>query len=324
MKQETPELRGQSIRMPIVPQSGEGAPIELATLKRVRIGDVETQVEEIRAKYDPPVIDPGTGEKKGGAWIFGDIDGDGGNFAVSDSGDLHISPGATVNYQEGGITKSIVLKAALEKVSDLNTKPISTALPIGSIIQSFLDKDSFQSLYGANWAPCNGQEFEGPELKELTGWKILPDLSGKFLRSAGGSAGEIGVEQAGKTAVNGLFNTKSTVTSGSVTSKVRFSGKYTGYEDYAHSNDSVAAFVDKPMYWVNLYGRRENALSAAGSGVSPQQIGYLDLEHTHYLSSQNSTVDTKISGQEAAAQPLDGDEETRPVNVAVNTFIRIN
>jgi hypothetical protein len=305
---------GQAVSMPIKPKGPAGSPIRFATL--TKLGDLE-QVD-IQGEYIPPVTDEDTGETKEGAWFFGE------KFAVSDSGNLHMAPGATVNYQEGGITKSIVLKAALEKVADLNTNPISTALPIGSIIQSFLDKDSFQGLYGANWALCNGQEFEGPELKELTGWKILPDLSGKFLRSAGGSAGEIGVEQAGKTAVNGLFNTKSTVTSGSVTSKVRFSGKYTGYEDYAHSNDSVAAFVDKPMYWVNLYGRRESALSAAGSGVSPQQIGYQDLEHTHYLSSQNSTVDTKISGQEAAAQPLDGDEETRPVNVAVNTYIRIN
>ena len=57
------------------------------------------------------------------------------------------------------------------------------ALPIGTIIASMLESEQFQNITGNNWKPADGRKVSAKSgYAKLTGNTVLPDLRGMFLR----------------------------------------------------------------------------------------------------------------------------------------------
>ena len=227
---------------------------------------------------------------------------------------------SVLNHDEAGLAAvNERLASAKTQVDTLKTKPITSALPIGTVIQSFLTSESFQSEYGDGWMLCDGSSCEGTAYAKLSKRQTLPDLRGKFLRTTGGKAANLGLAQDQATAVNGLVNSASNVSQGRMNTTVKLEKA----EKTGVATEDIAAFVDGKPFWVNFYGGRNEAL-ADGRGVSPQAIGWKNLGHSHTVPAQVVSFEANISDQSAEAQTMTGDPETRPENVSVNTFIRVD
>ncbi|MCA9015469.1 MAG: hypothetical protein KDA77_09095, partial [Planctomycetaceae bacterium] len=65
----------------------------------------------------------------------------------------------------------------LDRLERLETQPVSSALPVGSILLSALSLKAFQDQYGPGWVRCLGQTV--PEFGRV------PDLRDRFPRIAG-------------------------------------------------------------------------------------------------------------------------------------------
>ena len=325
---------GTPIRMPVVPRGPAGSPIVFGTITQV--GDREKV--EIQAEYTPPSIDETTGETKGGAWFLG------GNFAVSDSGDLNISPTASVKYTEDGDTKSIGLKDALEKigqleqaVSDLKSKPIKNALPVGSVLFSTLSESVFQGQYDGTWVRCMGQTVEG--------FGKVPDLQDRFPRVVSGeenignlqeqstNKGDLGVNidslTGGRISINEVLEGTAKQSNANIKmfcdTRPPARGQGGDWHFYGGANSAIKTRIRRPNsneYYEgehNLIGADPNQGVPMGHGG--QQI-FKDVGHTHTV--QVGLKKTfAVSGASAKASISGGTEETRPKACYLNAFIRV-
>lgn len=243
------------------------------------------------------------------------------------------------------------LESAKTQIDTLKTKPITSALPIGTVIQSFLTSESFQSEYGDGWMLCDGSSCEGTAFAKLSKRQTLPDLRGKFLRTIGGKAANLGLAQDQATAVNGLKNAQSKVTGGSVEGEISSYDKSSEESDGKTSMSAEGAttgscsleyaidckkILDDNRGYVGLYG---HAKDIPGYRKTEIILGPVDFTHSHSAGSHDHSIEKhshvinhkhdfingSISGDRtAAAQTMTGDTETRPENVSVNTFIRVD
>lgn len=204
-----------------------------------------------------------------------------------------------------------------------------SGLPVGSIIQSFLSVEKFQLIHGKNWVLCNGADCKNTRFSELTGLAKLPDSSGKFLRSAGGKAANLGDSQGEATAVNGLSNASSQVTGGTFGGTIT---EHTPINTDAKSHSHNLTYYD--YSWGDNRGghggeaaRAQNS-SVVGDGSKGSHPGGISNSgsHSHTIPKHSHGFTGSISGtRTAAAQNISStDTETRPENVTVNTFVRIN
>ena len=75
---------------------------------------------------------------------------------------------------------------------------------IGDIKQSLLTVSEFGQIHSDKWVPMDGRDVTGSKYAEITGKTTLPDIAGKFLRAAGGSAAPLGTTQGYATSSNNL------------------------------------------------------------------------------------------------------------------------
>lgn len=164
---------------------------------------------------------------------------------------------------------------------------------IGSIQQSILDLSQFQALNGTDWVLMDGSDISGSALATLTGTTTAPDATGCFLRNAGGDADAIGVQQADGTAINGQAITTA------------FEGSYGNT-------------------WLGGAMGPTNSLTfgtgnvATGTGLLQGMLKVTDVGYNNGQGLGSYGL-MKVSNTFTST-----DTETRPINIAVNYFIKIN
>jgi hypothetical protein len=172
------------------------------------------------------------------------------------------------------------------------------ALPIGTVIASMLDFEKFQSLAGNTWKPADGRKISAKsKYAKLTGNKTLPDLRGMFLRGLNrfdpirGSRRDKYKDPNGKGRKAG--NPQNDATSLPKNKKNPFKGMAKSAGDHSH------------VYF--------KALLAGGRSGSEERA-----------SPEGSTTGTSGAHTHTVLITSGGDSETRPVNIAVFYYIKID
>jgi hypothetical protein len=180
---------------------------------------------------------------------------------------------------------------------------VTSAGQVGDVVDSILDEATIQLLRGPGWVLMDGRNIEGTRLNELTGLTTLPDARGVFRRAKNNGrsdgnenpAGElaVGSNQSDSTATNGLAAT----TSGSTHTH----GIQTSNSDGNIGNTQVrlTTFTDSGDGLTGL----TRTLNGNQTNFSPLFINNQNSSHAHVVT---------------------GDAETRPTNITVNTYIRID
>ena len=168
---------------------------------------------------------------------------------------------------------------------------------VGQIIQTILPKEAFMAKYGSKWQPMEGQSVEGTKLCKVFQMCQLPDARGAFLRTQGGLSAELAKTQDDTTAVNGLRADSTTSRTGN--SSVSASGSETPGRGHQQAGG----------YYV---------YNASPAGWNGQVF-------TAFEGNRKVTVSGSASGGAWSTRTtVNGDEETRPFNLTVNTFIRVD
>ena len=172
--------------------------------------------------------------------------------------------------------------------------------PVGTVIASLLSESEFQGLFGKSWALADGRAVEGSGYEKLTGNKNVPDFRGVFLRGKNHDR------------ANDSGNPDGDLTAGT------FQGD--ALQEHTHS-----------------YSRGEKV------PIIPLHLGSADQEHAHSYSRGKKTRKERRSSESSGGEDggrgvpapaktmgVDREEgirigsETRPRNVTVNLFVRID
>jgi hypothetical protein len=167
----------------------------------------------------------------------------------------------------------------------------NSLVPLGAITYSIVSEEDFRKINGSSWVLMKGQEIQSSRLCQLAKICRLPNATGRFLRIAGGaSEPTLGGLQGQSTAKNGL------AASTSLTSNlnVSISGIRT------RSDNSGACCAEMRL----TANDRPGGYDYAANGV------LMSLEG--------------IATGGAWSTALQGDAETRPENMTVNAFIKID
>ena len=172
------------------------------------------------------------------------------------------------------------------QITELMKNNASSSFAIGSIQQTFLTEKQFTKQIGSNWVLCDGRSVSGSKYEKLGYGSSVKDCRGRFLRTAGGNAAALGANQE-----SALKKHK--------------------HEQSPHHHDfwsgkSITASGTKPVLSVQL-----------AEGVEGRKIDQFPAQpaNNYGLGVQASTPEIKAEGDM---------DESRPINVTVNTFIRIN
>jgi hypothetical protein len=158
---------------------------------------------------------------------------------------------------------------------------------VGSIMQSMLSEQQFASAYPgetARWVLADGRSCAGSRYEQITGQHNVPDMRGRFLRTAGAGAGALGSLHDDTTRLPRQGWNPSTAGGHDHAGVYRYTSSGSGggsLAGHAGTNPPVA----------NSWEGQINPLLSAGA-------------HTHVIGG--------------------GDLETAPKHIVVNTFIRIN
>ena len=195
---------------------------------------------------------------------------------------------------------------------------------VGDVRTSLLTETQFQNVNSTAWVLMSGQDVTGSQYHIMTGNSTLPDVTteGKFLRSAGGLAAPLGTSQAQATAKNGLGLTWSSANVTTSGNKASWSSvNITTSSDYhTHTyRQRWAAVGGGTGYWAgnnsSWNGTKDTTDGDTHSHVfNKNLLNSNQSNHTHYFNKTN------LNTHQIWAE----DAETRPTNLSVNYFIKIN
>jgi len=172
--------------------------------------------------------------------------------------------------------------------------PTDTGRSIGMIQYSILTETQIQDVYGDGWILMDGRSVSGSKYEQLTGNSNIPDVRGKFLR---------GYDPTGTTDLDGAGRTLGDAQAEKTKLPNTDFGVSTGNESAGHTHSRWFTYGFHTTGWNNpMYGN-PGSTPAAGSWTTAGN----NSAHTHSASSWSG-----------------GDDETRPKNVCVNAFIKIN
>ena len=209
----------------------------------------------------------------------------------------------------------------------LNLPVNSSPFIVGEIVTSLLSEAQYQGSAGTGWILMDGRDVTGSAYHTLTGNTVVPDVTtaGRFLRSTGGAAASLGSVQADTTAVNGLANAASTATVNknqlNSNQNSHNHGANTGYYNPNHRH-SDTVYYDSTGGPVNA--GYVNSFARGTVNAHTTYTNYTSINHRHSISSNTISWASANASGTAAAQTITGDTETRPTNLSVNYFIRIN
>lgn len=172
------------------------------------------------------------------------------------------------------------------------------ALPTGTIIASMLELETFQKIAGNAWKPADGRKISAKsKYARLTGNTTLPDLRGMFLRGLNKFDPAKGARHDKYKDPNGsrrkAGKPQADATSLPKNKKHPFKGKAVSAGDHSH---------------IYFKARREGGRTGSATRAS--------AEAGNTGSSGNHTHTVLITAG--------GDAETRPVNIAVVYYIKID
>jgi hypothetical protein len=164
---------------------------------------------------------------------------------------------------------------------------------VGDVVDSILDEATIQSKRGPGWVLMDGRNIEGTELAQLTGWTTLPDARGIFRRAKNNGRSDGNQNPDGEVAIGtiGIDKTRRPRDSS-------LSGSTNTTGNHRHNHNAV---------W--------NA-GTGGGGGRLQNFDSSMSDPTGIAQAGNHSHTATISSG--------GDAETRPTNITVNTYIRID
>ena len=157
--------------------------------------------------------------------------------------------------------------------------------PVGMIVHSMLTESQFQAINGTNWILADGRSVAGSTYATVTGSSTVPDTRGLFLRAAG---------------------THGSLTTANGNAFSATLGSTQNDQGQGHFHDG--------------YGDN------GGSGYATGAIGNLNCGaiSTGYISSVKIRAHAGSSFSDGTNGTPRTGAETRPANLAVNIFIKIN
>jgi len=193
---------------------------------------------------------------------------------------------------------------------------------VGDVKQSILPADAFILLNGDDWVPMDGTDVTGSMYETLTGNSTVPDATGAFIRCVGGAALGAGETQQDATARNGLNVSwsSSNLTTGTKTVSWASANATTASYSHKHSvtqQNSPAGYQQESKGWLGSpYENYNSNTNTVGGGLTlnKNQLNSNQTAHSH-------TFNKNILN---SGQAWGEDEETRPLNMAVNYFIKVN
>ena len=188
-------------------------------------------------------------------------------------------------------------------------------------------EENFRKDAGLGWALCDGRNVEGSRYEALGYGQCVPNCSGLFLRSFGGNSAALGEIQEQGTASNAL------AVKSSLKGEAKGFGEVVAKTDVSHADLKlweVRRHRDDNDRGVATYHQHEGAFKKGGDAdavelsrdTGNQEI-FKDSGHFHRLKSDVSVL-VDLSKVVIQSQITSQDTETRPRNISVNTFIRIN
>lgn len=191
---------------------------------------------------------------------------------------------------------------------------------VGSVQQSVLNEAQFQAEAGDEWVRMDGRDITGSRLAQITGWTNLPDASGRFLRSSGGNADpNLGGTQGEGTAVNGLVLSGSSP-SLNANSFAAASHSHSAGNLHARITDFGTAAIIRQSTNLSTPWSTSKALGTNSNQVSSTN----SFSATPVGGSTDGSSNTNVNISGGTYSLSSSDIETRPVNLTVNTFIKIN
>lgn len=218
---------------------------------------------------------------------------------------------------------------------------------VGSIQQSLLSQAQFQAVMGTTkWVLANGQGASGSQYSIITGNDNVPDFRGCFIRMVGGEADPLTIKQDSGVNINNTNINISTEVGGTDVSvggtTVNVSGacnQLDGWTKYAEPT-STLQYNQGPyvLYGSNDDPIKSNFWSLLNTGDSNRDnikdyTHYGDVSHNHsgtslsgnFSLSGMTATGTRVTANDTRDGIFTGDSsETRPKNVAMNFFIKIN
>ena len=201
---------------------------------------------------------------------------------------------------------------------------------VGSVKKSMLAPDAFALLNGNDWVQMNGADATGSIYEALTGNATVPDASGVFIRSVGGNAGAVGQIQEDATKQNGLLVSWSSanVTTGTKTVSWASANASTSSSSNWHYDASYANKTD----YVNGTGTSTNGRRGAWNNSVTQTAankyttvgGSMTVNKNQMNSHQTAHSHTFNKNALNSGQSWSGDAETRPINMSLYFYMKIN
>ncbi len=212
-------------------------------------------------------------------------------------------------------------------------------LAVGSIQQSLLSEAQFQAVMGTtNWVLADGQGVSGSTYQTLTGNANVPDFRGCFVRMAGGDASGVGLIQADS--INSEDISVSTTVGGNSVDvggiPISLSGSASQLSsnggNTSSANGTATASLATATFSSGGDAIQYTAYVPRGtSGSSNVNLTSGLLNHNHpspisgTLTVTGTTPSTiRTTSTSVRTADITAGDETRPVNIAVNYFIKIN
>ncbi len=199
------------------------------------------------------------------------------------------------------------------QISSLRDELKQSGFLVGSVHQSLLTAAQFGKLMGKGWVLCDGRDIseEYPDSKwhEVTRTTKIPDCRGRFLRSVGGNAAGLGEVQDDTSSSRGLSVSSSTFLESTL--KVSVTGTLEGTLDTRGHSD----LSGKPVFWGG----------GSSNGLTLQTLNSSGGVHEIFPRVSGSMSGTASGGSfKTDSQVKSVHAESRPVNLTVNTFIKVD
>jgi hypothetical protein len=163
--------------------------------------------------------------------------------------------------------------------------------PVGMIVHSMLTETQFQAINGVSWVLADGRSVAGSIYATTTGSSSVPDLRGVFLRGKNNSRADGNQDPGGDRAL------------GSVQTHA--------FGNHDHGGGSHGHYV----------GSQDSTADTGGNVAQEFVRSYNSGSGGKAYTSAPTTLGTTTA---ATVIQEEGGLETRPTNIAVNVFIKIN
>lgn len=244
-------------------------------------------------------------------------------FAVAVGATVSLVPSTnSITTGPTGYTKFLYLRSFMTNGSSAFGSfagAIADPFPVGTVLDSLLTEAQFQALMGTTWILMDSRSVAGSMYAAITGASTMADARGVFRRTKNNGRGDAYADPGGERALGNVqghaFQTHTHV-----------QNSHTHSQDaHGHYSASMYPAADAGKSYTTVYGSKtrdgaavqRTALTASSfAGISAYSEPTTATNQPFTATNQNQ------SATGAASEPTTA--ETRPVNITVNTFVKIN